>query len=77
MKKSTYNVAYDFRKRLFILTIALMLFLSYLLFNLFKLQVSSHEYYKNKVYDQITTTTRKRFSSRFMRKPPTGSIKMS
>ena len=57
MKKSTYNVAYDFRKRLFILTIALMLFLSYLLFNLFKLQVSSHEYYKNKVYDQITTTS--------------------
>ena len=45
------------RKRITLICIALLTFLSYLLLNLIKLQVVGHDYYKNKVYDQITTTT--------------------
>ncbi len=45
------------KKRLLIVSIAFILFLSYLFINLFKLQILSNEYYKNKVYDQITTSS--------------------
>ena len=44
------------KRTLFILT-ALLLFLSLLITNLFNLQYFMHEYYKSKVYDQITTTS--------------------
>jgi len=45
------------RKRIIIISVAFLLFASYLLINLLKLQVIGYDYYKNKVYDQITTTT--------------------
>lgn len=51
------NTVSKTRKRLLIISIALLLFLAILLSNLFKLQIAGHEYYKNKVYDQITTTS--------------------
>lgn len=45
------------KKRILLISTAFLLFLVLLLTNLFKLQVIGHEYYKNKVYDQITTTS--------------------
>ena len=45
------------RKRVMLVVIALLLFLAYLVANLFKLQVLLNTYYKNKVYDQITTSS--------------------
>ena len=45
------------KKRVLLISIAFLLFLTLLLTNLFKLQIIGHEYYKNKVYDQITTTS--------------------
>lgn len=45
------------KKRVCFISVAFFLFLTLLLTNLFKLQVIGHEYYKNKVYDQITTTS--------------------
>ena len=51
------NSAYTFRKRLLLFSLALIIFTSYLIFNLFKLQILSHSYYKDKVYEQITTTS--------------------
>lgn len=45
------------KKRILLISTAFLLFLAILLTNLFKLQVIGHEYYKNKVYDQITTTS--------------------
>ena len=49
--------SFTFQKRLIVLSLALSIFLSYLFFNLFRLQVLENEYYQNKVYDQITTTS--------------------
>ena len=40
-----------------ILALIFILFTSYLLLNLLKLQIGSYDYYKDKVYDQITTTS--------------------
>ena len=60
MKKTLFkgrNTIYSTRKRIHIIAIAFILFSAYLLVNLFKLQVLSHSYYKDKVYDQITTTS--------------------
>ncbi len=45
------------KKRLGIIAVAFLLFLSYLFINLFKLQILSNQYYKDKVYDQITTSS--------------------
>lgn len=45
------------RKRIFAILTVFFVFLAFLLSNLFKLQVPLHEYYQNKVYDQITTTS--------------------
>ena len=45
------------RKRILTVSIAFILFLAYLFTNLFKLQILSNEYYKDKVYDQITTSS--------------------
>ena len=45
------------RKRIIIVSISFLLFASFLIINLFKLQILSYDYYKNKVYDQITTTS--------------------
>lgn len=45
------------RKRIIIVSLAFLLFASFLFINLFKLQIISYDYYKNKVYDQITTTS--------------------
>ena len=44
------------RRRIVTVAIAFTVFLCYLFVNLFRLQYIQHEYYKNKVYDQITTT---------------------
>ncbi len=52
-KTNTYPVT---RRRLLIVAVAFSLFLCYLFVNLFRLQYIQHDYYKNKVYDQITTT---------------------
>lgn len=51
------NTIVSTKKRITVISIALLTFVSYLLVNLIKLQVVGHNYYKNKVYDQITTTT--------------------
>lgn len=48
------------RKRIYIILVAFSLFLVFLITNLVKLQIVSHSYYKEKVYDQITTSTKKR-----------------
>ena len=45
------------RKRVILIICALLLFLAYLIVNLFKLQILLNSYYKNKVYDQITTSS--------------------
>ena len=45
------------RKRTVRVFIALLLFLALLISNLVKLQIVSYSYYKEKVYDQITTTS--------------------
>ena len=45
------------RKRILFISISFMLFASLLISNLFKLQVIGYNYYKDKVYDQITTTS--------------------
>ena len=46
------------RKRVALILTALLLFLAYLLANLFKLQILLNTYYRNKVYDQITTSSK-------------------
>ena len=46
-----------FFKRVTITGIAFLLFLVFLFYNLAKLQILGYDYYKDKVYDQITTTT--------------------
>jgi len=45
------------RRRIVSVAIAFTVFLSYLFVNLFRLQYVQHAYYKEKVYDQITTTS--------------------
>lgn len=45
------------RRRIYAIALAFALFASYLVCNLFKLQYINYDYYKNKVYDQITTTS--------------------
>ena len=45
------------RKRIFLISASFILFTSFLITNLVNLQILRHEYYKNKVYDQITTTS--------------------
>ena len=43
------------RKRLFIISVAFCIFLAYLVKSLISLQLLNSQYYKDKVYDQITT----------------------
>jgi stage V sporulation protein D (sporulation-specific penicillin-binding protein) len=45
------------KKRMAVISIGFLLFLSLLISNLFKLQITGYDYYTNKVYDQITTTS--------------------
>lgn len=45
------------RKRIVLILTAFLLFLVFLISNLAKLQLSLNEYYKDKVYDQITTSS--------------------
>ena len=45
------------RKRIILIGCAFLLFLSVLIGNLFSLQYVNYSYYKNKVYDQITTVS--------------------
>lgn len=45
------------RKRVAIIFFAFLLFFSYLITNLFNLQYFKYSYYKDKVYDQVTTTS--------------------
>ena len=45
------------KKRILIVSTAFLLFTAFLLTNLIKLQIFSYDYYKNKVFDQITTTS--------------------
>lgn len=54
------NTIIKTRKRIIIIFAAFMLFSAILVSNLIKLQVISHSYYKDKVNDQITTTSKKR-----------------
>ncbi|MBO7304255.1 MAG: PASTA domain-containing protein [Clostridia bacterium] len=44
------------RKRVSCIALALILFVSYLIFNLFRLQILGNGYYTDKVFEQITTT---------------------
>ena len=52
--KNTISVT---RKRIKNVSVAFILFLSYLITNLFTLQIISYDHYKSKVYDQITTNS--------------------
>ena len=45
------------RSRIFKTVIAFGLFLAFLIYNLFRLQIINHAYYRDKVYDQITTSS--------------------
>ena len=45
------------KRRIIMTSVAFLLFGVYLIYNLIKLQVIGYDYYKNKVYDQITTTS--------------------
>jgi len=44
------------RGRIIKISVAFLLFLSFLIYNLINLQLVKYDYYKNKVYDQITTS---------------------
>ena len=57
MSKKQINTETLTKKRIIIISICFLLFASFLIINLFKLQILSYDYYKNKVYDQITTTS--------------------
>lgn len=60
MKKTTFsgrNTIVLTKKRIIIMSLAFLVFASYLIVNLLKLQVIGYDYYKGKVYDQITTTS--------------------
>ena len=56
-KTNVTNISAITKKRIIIVSLCFMLFSSFLITNLFKLQILSYDYYKNKVYDQITTTS--------------------
>ncbi len=57
MIKSDISVSkYKTRKRSLIILTAFFLFAVYLLFNIFKLDFFLYQYYKDKTYDQLTTT---------------------
>lgn len=61
MKKTVIsgrNTIVKTRKRMIIIFSAFLLFCAILISNLLNLQIYSHAYYKEKVYDQITTTSR-------------------
>lgn len=45
------------RRRVVVISVCFLVFAAYLLTNLFKLQYFSYEYYKNKVYEQVTTSS--------------------
>lgn len=45
------------RRRIVIISVCFLCFTAYLLTNLFKLQYFSYDYYKNKVYEQVTTSS--------------------
>ena len=60
MKKTKVNsepAIVTTRKRVIITALCFILFASFLLTNLFKLQYFSYAYYKNKVFEQVTTGT--------------------
>lgn len=46
------------KRRIIIISTAFLLFAAYLFINLFNLQVIEHEKYRDKVYDQITTSSK-------------------
>ncbi len=45
------------KRRIVVISVCFMLFAAYLLINLFKLQYFSYDYYKNKVFEEVTTST--------------------
>ena len=45
------------KKRIIAILAVMALFLAFLLFNLLKLQIGLNSYYKDKVYNQVTTNT--------------------
>ncbi len=53
-KKETFSAT---KKRILLMSVAMLLFASYLILNLIKLQIFGYNYYKEKVYDQVTTTS--------------------
>ena len=60
MKKTNIpgrNTIVKTRRRIIMIFSAFLLFSAILISNLLELQVASHSYYKEKVYDQITTTS--------------------
>ena len=48
----------NYKKRSYLILIAFLLFATTLLFNVFRLAFVMHQYYNNKAFDQITTTSR-------------------
>ena len=60
LKKQKRDTITLTRKRIVKTAIAFILFLSYLIFNLFSLQFINYAEYKDKVYDQITTSSKLR-----------------
>ena len=51
------NTALVTRSRVFKVTVAFGLFLIYLIYNLFNLQIINYAHYRDKVYDQLTTSS--------------------
>ena len=56
MQKNIYLSKRLTKSRIIKVSIAFLIFLSYLIYNLFSLQLINNAYYQNKVYDQITTS---------------------
>ena len=50
------NTTLTTKRRIYAVLLAFAVFASYLVFNLSRLQYGLYEYYKGKVYDQITTS---------------------
>ena len=57
IKKHERHIFDKTRKRVITVTVSFGLFLCFLLYNLFALQFVNYAYYKDKVYDQITTSS--------------------
>lgn len=57
LKSKGRNTIFLTRRRIIITSIAFITFLSFLLINLFSLQIIKYNHYREKVYDQITTTS--------------------